>query len=1569
MVENQIHPQTASFLLLFPKPESDVSNDCVISKQIDSLWKEHFKDLPLTFVGMKAKSIDYDHYRAEMSGDDYACKLYAYFKTHDPGSDAFEILLGNLPYPDNRGEFVLRGNRYYLPMVLCSEYKYNKFKYFLNKENPPTSNDSSEKIEESQNTNDRDTDNLRVLLIDELITHRITQRLYWLTKILKNRSWSGDIPQLRTISRSLLNSGNLTVIHKFIYRYGKLVDRENPLSQISQQSEMSFYYPGIVHSETTGEFRLRDVDDKDLYRLCPVQTPQGHKVGLITYLARRGSVDFSTRKLTAPSSPTPGDSLSDGASLIPFIEHDDVSRALMGTNMMKQALPLEKPDMPLTQTGWESVLGQREEVSESFKTNGILTIGKNLLTAYLPWGLDTFEDGMVVSESAASALTSAQEKIFWFSQQSNGWPDGGYKSMRVTAENPRISEREKACLDEKGIVKPGTIVKPGDLLVSAYMTKQNDIHKTKFIDVFSTGNATNLKFDKEPSEFRDASFRLPHNFKGEVTQIIDSAEMPEMKLPSGTCRRIGIAVKRREKAKVGDKITSRHGAKGVIVRVLADRNMPYLKTEEPWCTDTSCPLTQPHRHIQVLLNPIGVIGRLNVGQLYETMLSKVSENDQKPIIVKPFGNPWDLSQIKNALVSNGFSEDGKEQLYIYENNAEIRLRYRSLVGPQYFLRLNHLPEDKIQGRSSGRPYDYTLRDNQPRQGKQIRDGQIIGSGQRIGEMETWSLAGHSAWRILDDLLTVKSDDAKFRKNGIYDLADFDSCRSPQSLKNLILVFRSLGLDLRLLDRSGKNVTQNFLENKTGVQFSEVAFSYAKPDQMNEWLLGGEITSVSLYESLKKKSEKRIDSPHLMGLLSREIFDPLKPWQMGVIKLACPILHPFTKYLGSKIDPTGYMLASIPVLPVRFRNERLGFVRDFENDLNLLYRNVLQKNSRLKTVLDDEDSNDELKELLKASLSTAVQLLFSGGKILGKQCRGIADILKGKEGLVRGHMSGKRVDYSGRSVIIGDPSLSLDEASLPAYLWDKLLAEGPKAEKPLVLLNRQPSLHRHSIQALKARRHEESNVIRINPFVCKPFNADFDGDTIAVHVPRTKMAKAEAEKLIPSRNLLSQANGQLVLGFDKDLALAAAYITYGHNLESDEELPFTSEADMSLAGKGFWDELTVQGIKTTAGRLHIKRLFGNVPVLNRCIDKRQWFENLEKLAKIAAKDDPHIFVNFTANISSLFQETLKRSGLSLSLTDFYCYLPNDNSAPSLLWFLRKTGKYDQDLEKQIVIKRGQMRRPGRDDELTDPIDSCLMMGHSEIEYLSSSHGARAGLVDKGLITSYSGHLLRDLIYRLQHLYIVEVDCCSTDGLIAENFPANQITATRFGIDGKLLTNITEDTRIRSPLTCTAKTSGNRRGICQKCYGLDPATGKLPDIGLPVGILSAQSMGERVSQETLKSFHSGGIKSSEIKGLALVRFLRAVLSKKTKVPEAEKLLNILETFPQSARPNLVHFEVILRAYQSDNNTNNFLNKLAHSQSPRRFFNAAAKGAKDDLYDVISRILSGQLITTAFQGEANV
>jgi DNA-directed RNA polymerase beta' subunit len=302
-------------------------------------------------------------------------------------------------------------------------------------------------------------------------------------------------------------------------------------------------------------------------------------------------------------------------------------------------------------------------------------------------------------------------------------------------------------------------------------------------------------------------------------------------------------------------------------------------------------------------------------------------------------------------------------------------------------------------------------------------------------------------------------------------------------------------------------------------------------------------------------------------------------------------------------------------------------------------------------------------------------------------------------------------------------------------------------------------------------------------------------------------------------------------------------------------------------------------------------------------------------------------------------------------------------------MRQIGKYGQKLESQITKMRGPMRRPGKVDVLTEPVKSNLIDGHPEDDYFLTAHGARAGLVDKGLITAHSGHLLRDWIYLLQHLYIVQKDCSAAKGLDADNFDAVQIYDSRFDLEGMLIQNISNGLQFRSPYTCTAKDSQGNVGVCQKCYGYDPATGNLPDIGLPVGILAAQALGERISQETLKSFHTGGVAEKEKKGLELVQYLRKKLSATKRIKEtliaAKKLKEIFEQFPRGSRPNLIHFEVILRGYKSDENNNDLLAQMAKSQTMSKIVDMAIKNRMDDLHGAIGRIISGQMLDTGPKG----
>ena len=1569
-IQNGDHPQFASFHFLFPKPTLQAPSNSALETFFKDLWDEKFKEIPLTFIGLSARSPNFDHQQAEICGNDYACRIYAHFKKNDKTGDDVRIRLGSIPCPDKNGEFVLSGNRYIFPIYLRTANRYKKLKQMLLGKDVDDSKNSAGTDDSVLQEDERKTDNLHVVLLHELLEHRLKQRLHWRLKTLQN-SWDGDHRLLRGLLRDWLKLGNNTLMYRFLYKYGQLMHRESVLNRILQHKELTFYGFGGENPDNSRGFHIRDVDDHDIYRICPVVTPQGPKVGMRLSLARRSRIDPGQKSLLAPDQPEPGDSLSDAASLIPFIEHDDVSRALMGANMMKQALPLEQPDVPWIQTGWEKELANNPQIPADSKVNGVLSLGKNLLTAYLTWGLETFEDGIVISESAANALTSKEEQIFWFNQEKKTPFEGHLRVKQITRSNPRISENEKRFLDDEGIVKIGTDVKPGDVLVSVFSKHFKDVHKTNILDAMISDNFESIlkKDPNEVLEIRDDSLRLPHNFNGRVTEIINLERSSHDALPIQLSRRIGVKVQRKEPVKLGDKIASRHGAKGVIVNIVPDREMPCLKTETSHCVDKNCPIKGPHRHVQVILNPLGVTGRLNLGQLYETILANVAEIQNKPFIIKPFVNEWNLDHLGKTLASQGLPEDGKQQLYITEEGVENPLRYRSLVGPQYFLKLSHQSSEKSQGRGTGQPYDYTFRDNQPRAGKRVRSDQILGSGQRFGEMETWALAGHAAWNLLDDLLNVKSDDRRLLKK--IDDVDFkwDESRRSQAFVNLILMCRSLALDLRLLC-STKDVTENFLKNNEGELFDKIAISFAKPEQVKDWGWGGEIDSVNLYVEKKEDRVPPLDKlyPDPKGLFSRKIFDPKKPWQMGLIELAKPIPHPMTKYFKGEYNPDDYMLTCIPVLPISFRNERLGFYKTFQDDLNVLYRYVIRQNNILKVLIEKEDTKQDHLDLAQKRLDNAIKHLFFGKIKKGKNRRGIHNILKGKQGLIRGHLIGKRADYSGRAVIIGDASLHLNEAGFPDSIWNKIFPGLEKSEKPLVLLNRQPSLHRYSIQAFRALCHKRGDVICLNPYVCRPFNADFDGDAITVHVPRKPDAIKEAEKLFPTRNLLSQANGKMVLGFDKDIALGAAYLTCDFEIESDELVPLTNEEELPLADRNFWDKETVNGIETTVGRLLLRRLFGEVAIKNRSMNQDLWMDSLERLTKLSAQKDLSIIDDFTASISQLFDRILKKSGLSLSLNDFQSFSDSPNSETScLLWLMRQIGKYGQGLEAQITQKRGEMRRPGREDVLTESIQSNLIKGHTEKDYFCSAHGARAGLVDKGLITAHSGSLFRYWIYLLQHLYIVQKDCGCAEGLDADKFDKEQILGSRFDLKGFLVENVEKGIRFRSPWTCQAKDAGGHPGICQKCYGLDPSTGQLPEMGLPIGILAAQALGERISQGTLKAFHTGGAAQKEKEGFVLIEYLRNSFKKNLKDNSSASIIiqEIFTQFPQSGLPCLIHFEVLLRGYKSKKNINGFLSKIADSQAPSNIADIAIKNSMDDLYGVIGRIVSGRLIGTGPKG----
>ena len=1608
------HSQSRAYWRLFPKFHPDMDESCSLAGMFSKYWK-----IPsISWLGLTSEAPNYLSEQAENSGIDHSLRLFAHFEPDDKRGETFQISLGRFPFPDENGEFVIGGNRFYMPMFLrhgAPGKRLDKFKRFF---------PELDVVKEWEALNDkgvgdwRNPDQLYVLLLDDLLlaVTGIKARMAKAFASIDPADLAEDpIKTLRNRLSRMLYIGRHTFVHDLIVGgpgkrgYGKLVDTSNPLARLSQRREISFYGPcGGIHPESVSEYYLRDVHENDLHRICPVEAAQGHTVGLRLNMSRRAEVSVESRRITSPPEQEAGDSLGHAASLIPFVEHNDVNRALMGANMMKQAVPLLEPDIPWIQTGWEKEVAEIEGSNDSCKKAGLLTLGKNLFTAYMPWGLETFEDGIVISESASAALTTNQEKILWFEQSLPAWRKKDNWKMTVTPDNSLLSDTQKQHLDENGIVRVGSVVGAGDVLVSAIRKKYPDVGKTQTLDML-----VSTALSSAPEKVEDASF-YAEKMTGEVIDIIDSDNIKGFLLPRGVARRIGIKIVSRRPAMIGDKIAGRHGNKGVIVNIYPDRELPYIKTDVQHCTDDACPVSGPHRHAQIVLNSLGVIGRLNLGQLFETTLGRIAEKNKAPIIARPFENIWTLETLAAELQGCGFPEDAKEQFFVHRNGSESPLQFKSLAGVQYIIRLPHIAKGKIMGRGSPGQFAYSQRDNQPHRGKRYIRGSLIEGGQRIGEMETWALAGHSAWNLLDDFFNFKSDDLLRRKRGQDQNSHDDGVRRPQAFITLIMLMRALGLDLRLLDENDAEVTGHFIKNLKGLDFRTVALSMPKPERMDQWGLVDELSLDDLTAEPATSSEK---NRHRL----------LKPWQMKYINFPCPVLHPLLAeslweifhfpqkledYLAQTkeesgvfsvwaaeladllletaewphlaepededlkrhfrgldklierlesvgLQPKDLLMNKLPVVPRSFYVGQL----QFGGELVRRYRNILYFNGRIAAILKEEGEGREKLQNERQKLQLSLAKLFGI-----RRSKGLLGILQGKTGLMRGNLAGKRADFSGRAVIVGAPDLGLDEAGLPEYLWDKLFPGVEKDQRPIILLNRQPSLHRYSFQAFHAVYHDQGAVIRLNPFVCAPFNADFDGDTIAVHIPRTQQAKTEAERLLPSRNLFSQASGSMVLGFDRDLALAATLLTYSPEISSDDEVPFPGDRIELRAKEHIWTVRTVDGIVTTVGRLRLKQALGpDVPLANRTLNKSAW----SRCVSLVARTNSDVFPDFTKAISDIFSEALQNSGLSASLADFNLYRSKGyqpDSSPNFLWFASQAGRYSEDLERQITSSRGYMRRP--QDLITDEnaeggqaaveVKSCLLDGHPEEDYLLSAHGARAGLVDRGLNTSYSGHLMRDWVLRVQHLRIVADDCGCGTGLPLAELDASLFQGTRFDLENKLLES-DASLQVRSPVTCRAKDQEGHPGVCQRCYGLDPSTGQLPELGLTVGILAAQALAERITQLTMRTFHTGGAQAAEGEaaekyGQDLVRALRKILGRQNK-DHLGKLVELLKNFPKSGRPNVVHFEVLLKGY-ADKRDIYLLSALFKSQSLNQVLDLALSNATDDIATVLSRLASGRI-----------
>jgi len=738
--------------------------------------------------------------------------------------------------------------------------------------------------------------NRRIRAVGELLQGRLRVGFQRMRRTVQDRMSTLDINTL--LPAQLINSRLLTsVVREFLTtsQLSQFLDQTNPLSELENKRLLSSLGPGGLTRERA-KFEARDVHPSYYGRICPIQTPEGQNIGLINRLSiyskpnefgflitpylkvRNGIVTDEIVWLTAdeelkysiaegstlvnakgriledvvearvngePSTckkekvdlidTDPQQLVSVGTALIPFLEHNDVNRALMGSNMQKQAVPLIKPTAPLVSTGVEekaaydagylvisdcdgevvdvdaskiiirsegkdrnyslnkfkrsnqytcinqTVLVQKgEKVKKGAvladgpsSENGILALGQNVLVAFLPFEGANFEDAIVVSERVVrdDLFKSVHIEDFYCDvRETKLGPE------TTTNDIPNVSEEKLRNLDEEGIIRIGAEVEANDILVGKISPKGE-------VELTPEEKLLQAIFGEQAHDIKDTSLLLPHGKNGRVIRIKIFSRDRGDKLEPGVIKRIQVEVATSRNLRAGDKLSGRYGNKGVVSQIRIVEDMPYLEDGTP---------------VDIILNPLGVISRMNLGQILETHLGLAAKKLGYRAISPIFIGAAE-SQIKEELKKAGFSESGKVTLY--DGRTGKPFAQPITVGYMYIMKLNHLVEDKLHMRATG---PYSLITQQPLGGK----AQF--GGQRFGEMEVWALEGYGASHTLQEMLTIKSDDVLGRSAAFEAIIRGEKIRKP----NIPSVFNVMMSELRALGLSIEPIEDD--ENKNNL---------------------------------------------------------------------------------------------------------------------------------------------------------------------------------------------------------------------------------------------------------------------------------------------------------------------------------------------------------------------------------------------------------------------------------------------------------------------------------------------------------------------------------------------------------------------------------------------------------------------------------------------------------------------------------------------------------------------------------------------------------------------------------
>ncbi len=743
--------------------------------------------------------------------------------------------------------------------------------------------------------------NRRIRQVGELLQNQFRIGVSRMERVVRERMTTQEMEEVTP--KTLINIRPVTAAMKEFFGSSQLsqfMDQTNPIAELTNKRRLSALGPGGLSRDRAG-VDVRDVNSSHYGRICPIESPEGPNIGLITslasyakideygfimtpyhkvvnckitddvhYLTADEELDFIISQSTVETDETntitselvnarfrgenilakpeqvdyidvsPQQVVSVTTSCIPFLEHDDATRASMGANMQRQAMPLIKTEAPFVGTGVEFIAAKDSGVEVIAKNDGIveyadakkvvvktkegkdtyklanfelanssicshqrpivhpgdkvkadttiladgnstdkgeLALGKNMTVAFMTFNGYNYEDAVILNENLVKDDKFTSLHLEDYEMQCRETKLG---PEEITRDIPNVSEEARRNLDENGIITIGTEVREGDILVGKVTPKG-------MAELTSEEKLLHAIFGEKTREVRDTSLRVPHGGDGIVHDIKIYSRKDNDELPAGVSKVIRVYIIQKRKIQVGDKMSGRHGNKGVISLILPQEDMPYLPDGTP---------------VDIMLNPQGVPSRMNFGQILEIHMGMACKKLGVHIATPVFDGAH-IDDIKAMMKEAGMDEDGKTVLY--DGRTGEAFDHRIAVGVMYMIKLHHMVDDKLHARSTG---PYSLVTQQPLGGK----AQF--GGQRFGEMEVWALYAYGAAHTLQEILTVKSDDVIGRVKvyeSIIKGQEINQAGVPESFRVLMKEFQALGLDISIINDNGETLQLKEIE--------------------------------------------------------------------------------------------------------------------------------------------------------------------------------------------------------------------------------------------------------------------------------------------------------------------------------------------------------------------------------------------------------------------------------------------------------------------------------------------------------------------------------------------------------------------------------------------------------------------------------------------------------------------------------------------------------------------------------------------------------------------------------------